>query len=159
MSVWEIDLEGLDLLNANQRLHFHPKAKRTKALRDEACDAARDQGIPPLPRAVVLGYVHPDSNRRYDPPNYYPSFKAAVDGLVDAGVLADDDHTRLSGPHMYPAPKTGRRGVFRLRLVVAADAWRCLCGHDGAEHIGAGGRCVRPGCGCLYHRPAGGAVA
>ncbi|GAA2457182.1 hypothetical protein GCM10010405_46540 [Streptomyces macrosporus] len=70
---------------------------------------------PVMQRAYILGILHPGSRRRIDPANFYPSFKAAVDGLVDAGVLEDDDHTRVVGPDMRlgPIAKGGR-----LTLVV-----------------------------------------
>ncbi|MBB6172253.1 crossover junction endodeoxyribonuclease RusA [Nocardiopsis mwathae] len=152
MSVWEIELPaGLPLLNSNQRLHHHPRARATRRLRHEAMIASLAARVPYLGEAFVLGYVHPAANRRFDSANFYPSFKAAVDGaLVDAGVVPDDDHLHVSGPHMYPAHKIPGG---QLRLIVMASR-RCRCGHDETEHIGEDGRCVRPGCGCLYHRPA-----
>jgi crossover junction endodeoxyribonuclease RusA len=102
---------GLPLLNANHRLHHHQKAKHTRAIRDAAhqavteCPSLMDalaaaKPGPLFQRAHVLGIVHPGSNRRADPANLYPSFKAAVDGLVDAGLVEDDDHTRVVGPDM-----------------------------------------------------------
>jgi hypothetical protein len=102
---------GLDLLNANQRLHHAPRGRLTAALRAAAHEAVTED--PALMRALadakpgplfhrvhVLGILHPPKNDRRDPANWYPSFKAAVDGLVDAGLLEDDDHTRLVGPDM-----------------------------------------------------------
>lgn len=102
---------GLKLLNSNHRLHYRQKAERTAALRAAAmeavaeCPALMDALAAAKPgvlfqRAHILGVVHPGSNRRADPANLYPSFKAAVDGLVDAGVIEDDDHTRVVGPDM-----------------------------------------------------------
>jgi hypothetical protein len=37
---------------------------------------------------------------RYDPNNLWPTVKAVVDGFVDAGLLADDDHLHVIGPDM-----------------------------------------------------------
>jgi hypothetical protein len=102
---------GLYLLNANQRLHHRPKAEHTKAIRDAAFEAVSEcpslmdalaaaKPGPLFQRAHILGVVHPRSHRRADPANLYPSFKAAVDGLVDAGLFEDDDHTRVVGPDM-----------------------------------------------------------
>ncbi|PWI08353.1 hypothetical protein DIZ27_23225 [Streptomyces sp. NWU339] len=102
---------GLFLLNANQRLHHRRKAEYTKAIRDAAMEAVSEcptlmdalaaaKPGPLFQRAHILGIVHPGSNRRADPANLYPSFKAAVDGLVDAGLFDDDDHTRVVGPDM-----------------------------------------------------------
>lgn len=102
---------GLKLLNSNQRMHHHDRRRFTKALRDAAhetvteCPSLMDalaaaKPGPLFQRAHILGVVHPGSNRRADPANLYPSFKAAVDGLVDAGLFEDDDHTRVLGPDM-----------------------------------------------------------
>jgi hypothetical protein len=102
---------GLPLLNANQKIHHRVRAEYVRTLRGAAmagCSEdphmraalvqAGDQ--PLLHHAYILGIFHPASRRRADPANWYPSFKAAIDGLVDAGVLEDDDHTRLVGPDM-----------------------------------------------------------
>ncbi|MGW4028208.1 hypothetical protein ACWEFL_02630 [Streptomyces sp. NPDC004838] len=112
---------GLRLLNANQRVHHRVRAEITSSIRNAAMNACSEtpdmraalvlSGDQPLmQRAYVLGVLHPPSRRRADPANWYPSFKAAVDGIVDAGVLDDDDHTRLVGPDMRigPVAKGGR---------------------------------------------------
>jgi Holliday junction resolvase RusA-like endonuclease len=56
--------------------------------------------IPTLARAHIVGEFRPPDRRRRDVANLYPSFKAAIDGLVDAAVLVDDDDTHLVGPDM-----------------------------------------------------------
>ena len=102
---------SLTLLNANQRLHHRPKGERTAEIRAKAMEAVSENPAlmaalaaakpgPLFERAHILGILHPDRNNRCDPANWYPSFKAAVDGLVDAGLLEDDDHTRVVGPDM-----------------------------------------------------------
>jgi hypothetical protein len=106
---------GLKLLNANQTLHHRRKAEYVRALRSASMVACSEDPImraalvlagdqPLLQHAYILGVIHPGSRRRIDPANFYPSFKAAVDGLVDAGVLEDDDHTRVVGPDMRIGP-------------------------------------------------------
>lgn len=107
---------GLKLLNSNQRLHHRPKGERTAELRAAAVEAVSDNPAlmaalaaakpgPLFQRAHILGILHPATNGRCDPANWYPSFKAAVDGIVDAGLLDDDDHTRVVGPDMRLGPK------------------------------------------------------
>lgn len=152
---WTITLDALEWLSSNQRLHRMPQARRTKDIREAARQAAWDARIPGLPAAMVLGYYHPTANRRFDPANWYPSFKAAVDGaLVDAQVVPDDDHMHVSGPHMFPghkvarAPKGTPQGALTL---VITRLVRCRCGHDRMEHL-ADTRCVRPACGCTTYR-------
>ncbi|MFF1282192.1 hypothetical protein [Streptomyces sp. NPDC058299] len=103
---------GLDLLNSNQRMHEKARARLTKKIRQAAADAVGE--CPSLvdalaaarpgvlfQRAHILGVLNPSTyGRRRDPANWYPSFKAATDGLVDAGLFEDDDHTRVLGPDM-----------------------------------------------------------
>src|SRR5690606_40365077 len=85
--VWEVPLpSGLELINSNQRLHHHQRARLTRGIREEALIASLAARVPVLGEVFVIGYVHPRSRRKFDPANLYPSFKAAVDGaLVDTG--------------------------------------------------------------------------
>ncbi|MGA5764507.1 hypothetical protein [Nonomuraea bangladeshensis] len=98
---WTLTLPaGLELLNTNQRPHWRVRAERTKKLREAAAWEARKAAVPRLGRAHILGEFRPPNRRRRDVANLYPSFKACVDGLVDALVLPDDDDTHLLGPDM-----------------------------------------------------------
>ena len=160
---WVVELPpGLPMMNANHRPHKMALARDTAKVRTAAQYAALRSGMPRLERAWVVAYIHPPANyARWDPANYYPMVKAALDGVVDAGLLVDDSHEFVSGPDMRPAPKVPKLG--QLRLVFAAP-WRCRCGHDVIEHLGfeALDRCCRPGCGCSVYRepgPVGGVSA
>lgn len=106
---------GMTLINANSRIHNKQRAQHTAALRDAATltcrtDKAMNQAInaarpePVFEHAWIFGVLHPASNRRVDPANWYGSFKAAVDGIVRAGVLADDDDRHVIGPDMRRGP-------------------------------------------------------
>lgn len=110
----------LRLLNSNQRLHHHTRADLTKVLRRAAWAAAR--GVPHLEGAHIIGVLHPEDRQRRDPANWYPSFKACVDGLVDQGVLDDDDHTRVIGPDMRLGHLvSGSRLVLHIRELTATE--------------------------------------
>lgn len=113
---WTVELpSGMELLNANQRLHWRVRSARTKLLRGEAAWQARKAGIPKLARAHIVGEYRPPDRRRRDVANLYPSFKAAIDGLVDAAVLEDDDDTHLVGPDMRLGPvEPGGRLVLHI---------------------------------------------
>lgn len=106
---WRLEMPaGQELLNANDRMHWSKRNRITKQLRSDANLMARYLKIPRLERARITSLYEPPDTRRRDAGNWYPTFKAQIDGLVDAGVLDDDDHARLDGPHMYisdPFPK------------------------------------------------------
>lgn len=117
---------GLPLLSANGREHWRPKASATRTIRDAAHLAVKGspglrramlaaRGEPVMERAHVLAVLHPADLRRRDPANIYPAVKAAIDGIVDAGVLIDDDSTRVVGPDMRLGP-TVRGGQLALWL-------------------------------------------
>jgi crossover junction endodeoxyribonuclease RusA len=114
----------MPLINANGRLHLHERARMVKAIRDTARILARHRKIPPMQRAHILYVVHPDTaKRRRDPGNWAPSAKAAVDGLVDAGVLPDDNSTRLLGPDpRLGHPIAGSRLVLHITDLSAMPA-------------------------------------
>jgi crossover junction endodeoxyribonuclease RusA len=128
---------GMDLLNANQRLHHAPKAKLTAKIRAAAMEAVTEnddlmQALaaakpgPLFERAHILGILRPSTYGRRDAANWYPSFKAAVDGLVDAGLLADDDHEHVVGPDMRLGPKAkgGQLVLVVSRLAPGEDPLR-----------------------------------
>src|SRR6185437_12739208 len=95
----------------------------TKDLRETAGWAARVAKVPPLQRAHVRAEYQPPDNRRRDPANFYPSFKACIDGLVDVKVLPDDDAAHLDGPDMRLGelfPPHGRLVLVITELVTEA---------------------------------------
>lgn len=99
-TTWRIALPvGTPLINANDRMHPVKQSPYIKAIRNTAWALARQAKLPKLQRAYIVYVIHPDTKtRRRDPGNWSPSAKAAVDGLVDAGLLPDDNHTHLLGP-------------------------------------------------------------
>lgn len=120
----------LSLLNSNQRLNKHERSELTRIIRAAASAAVEEcpslldvrDAVRPAPvfqRAHILGVLHPHTRGRRDPANWYPSFKAATDGLVDAGLFADDDHTRVLGPDMRLGAQRDRDQIV---LVVRALA-------------------------------------
>lgn len=88
-------------INSNHRIHYHKRAGTTRVLRQRAHTLAEANNAPALlPRVEVNAYIIRPNNRRYDPGNLYPTAKAIVDGLVDAGLVEDDDWRHLEGPFM-----------------------------------------------------------
>lgn len=97
---YRIHLDAGTYLNSNDRKHFHAKAPITAGWRATAATAATQAEIPQLDRAhIVVTFTFKDKRRR-DVGNLYPTAKAIVDGIVDAGVLVDDDDAHLLGPDL-----------------------------------------------------------
>jgi Holliday junction resolvase RusA-like endonuclease len=86
-------------INANDRLHYRTKATRTKAWRTVANDTALTGDFTTAcDRAhITVSYRFPN-NRRREVSNLQPTSKAIVDGLVDAGLIPDDDDLHVVGP-------------------------------------------------------------
>jgi crossover junction endodeoxyribonuclease RusA len=85
-------------LRDNQRLHWADKARKTRQLRSYARLLANSHKVPPLDRARIVLHWQPAVRRTRDQFSIAPTLKPLVDGLVDAGVLCDDDseHADLS---------------------------------------------------------------
>lgn len=83
---------GTELLSANGREHWSKRGKVTASLRQQACEIARLKRIPELEQVRIRVLYYPGDRRRRDPGNLYPSAKAAIDGLVDAKVIKDDNY-------------------------------------------------------------------
>lgn len=95
MDALNFTLNPAQVLNSNQRLNHYERAGRTKTLRllgrVQTLAAIRDRNLVPYDRPVGIRVaIVPPSNRRFDPPNLWPTVKALIDGMVDAGLLWDD---------------------------------------------------------------------
>jgi len=86
------------VLTSNQRLHWAPRSQRTKYIRSLARFETRSRfrGMH-LPAASCEVWVTWPDKRRRDTPNTYPTIKACIDGIVDAGLLSDDADEYLKG--------------------------------------------------------------
>ena len=95
------------LINSNQREHWAPRAAKTREMRETARIKAR--GLAPIdgPAELTVTFAFPDRRRR-DLDNY--SIKAAIDGAVDAHVIADDRSTVLRNVTRIPAQECSPKG-------------------------------------------------
>ena len=98
---------SLPVMNSNHRPHWTVKAGQTKAWRDMAYWTALNVLAPYSPdeQVHITATFHRPTARKYDPANWYPTVKAVIDGLVDAGILVDDDHAHVLGPDMRAGEK------------------------------------------------------
>ena len=98
---WTVELPAyMPVINANRRMHHFRRAELTRNIRSTAFVCAKHLKVPALQRAHIVCEFRPPDHRRRDVHNLYPTAKAAVDGLVDAGVLPDDSDRYLIGPDM-----------------------------------------------------------
>lgn len=117
-TVWRVAMPaGMPLLSTNQRHnHWSERQRTTKALRRTAYVNAAAAHIPQLQRARIVAVYHPHDRRRRDVHNLLPAAKACVDGLVDAGVLPDDNDQHLIGPDMRPGLRKVKHGQLVLHV-------------------------------------------
>jgi Holliday junction resolvase RusA-like endonuclease len=105
-------------MNANDRPNRWRKADATKVWRDLAHMIALKADAPELHGLVrIVATVHIADKRRREVSNYFPTFKACIDGFVDAGVLADDSDAHVVGPDPRRGYDKVPRIVFTLEEV------------------------------------------
>jgi crossover junction endodeoxyribonuclease RusA len=102
-------------LSANQRLHWRQKAERTGNVRTKVRLLAKQARIPAAARLTVQLHYLPGDGRRRDAPNLVATSKPAIDGLVDAGLVPDDNDRYVIEimPKIHPG-----HGKRRLWLTV-----------------------------------------
>ncbi|GLY32004.1 hypothetical protein [Kineosporia sp. NBRC 101731] len=105
-------------INANDRTHWRVRHRKTKHWRGVAklmASSARNRGGLPLMEraAITVWFTFPTLHRR-DVANLYPTAKALLDGVVDAGVLPDDNDKHVLGPDCRREPG---KGPLSMRMV------------------------------------------
>lgn len=114
-TVYVVDLPGLPPLSLNDREHRMAHAKRVSEWREQAGFCAMAAGVPRVERAHIVLVAHPPNSSRRDVDNLAPTWKAAVDGCRDAGILVDDDATRVSMGIVIGEPND-RAWAWTLRI-------------------------------------------
>ena len=95
-------------LSSNQRLHRHAAAARVRWLRDYGAGMAR-RTCYAYRKVTVVAEIRYPTNRRADPPNAWPTVKPLIDGLVQGGLIPDDDDAHLPLLAFKRGTKTGTR--------------------------------------------------
>ena len=109
-------------MNANDRPNRWAKAKATALWREAArieairFNAAWSAGML-IPLVRITATVHIADKRRREVSNLFPTFKACIDGFVDAGILADDSDAHVVGPDPRRAYDGPPRITFTLEEV------------------------------------------
>lgn len=99
-----------DLLTSNQaRVHWATRARRVKNIRTAAHMVCQRFAFEPLPPVTCEVEVTWPDRRRRDTHNLQPSVKAAIDGIVDAGLLKDDSDEHLKALTFTASQDTHRK--------------------------------------------------
>ena len=101
-------------LHANQRMGHHEKARVTAQVRRDCGWTVRAQRLGRHEHVTVGLEWRPTTNRRRDGgENLAPLLKAAVDSIVDAGVVPDDvpEHVTRTMPALLPVGE-GEPGMW-----------------------------------------------
>ncbi|MBF7094270.1 hypothetical protein IYQ92_03185 [Streptococcus sp. HF-1907] len=108
------------VINSNDRFHPQIKAKMTKRVRKFAYwhtmatkDKERAAFSPSNPCEVTVTVFSP-TRSRLDPPNLYPTVKALIDGMTDAGIWTDDNHKVIKMMSFVYGGLSNEKGHYRL---------------------------------------------
>lgn len=101
-------------LSANQRMHWSVRGRVTREVRSTAAWIARHTKLPAADRLTITLHYRPSTKRRRDAHNLYPLVKALVDGLVDAGIVPDDntEHVSTPEPVIHPPTESGTPSMW-----------------------------------------------
>jgi hypothetical protein len=84
----------MPLLSLNDRLGWRERYERGQVIKTAACVVARQAKVPRLERARIAVVYQPPDRRHRDADNPSAAAKAAIDGIVLAGCLPDDECPR-----------------------------------------------------------------
>lgn len=82
-------------LNAERRMHYMTRAALVREWREAFMMLARVNQVIVFKKAVVIVQPYHSKGPRQDVDACHPAAKAAIDGLVDAGVLISDGPEHL----------------------------------------------------------------
>lgn len=110
MTTYRIDLPyRRPPLSLNDRHNRWVKAKLVAEIRKDVWLLAKYHKIPAVEKITVQLHYAPGRRGRHDPMNLTATSKPAIDGLVDARVVPDDDseHVHELPPEIHFPPEPG----------------------------------------------------
>jgi hypothetical protein len=123
-TVFEFTVDApCEFLNANRDTgHWTGKAPKIRQWRRAGRLAAADAGLPVgLGRVQVDCFVVKPIANRYDPANWAPTAKAVLDGLVDYGMVEDDNRHFVAGPFMHEGGKGDDALIVRVTVLAPSQ--------------------------------------
>lgn len=110
-----------EMLNANDRMNWARKAEITAYLRQIGrLNVPKGKYVTHTknrPCGLVVTIYAP-TKRRMDPPNFYPTVKALVDGMTDAGLWTDDSHEVIKFMTFEYGGLSGLKDKYRVEIEV-----------------------------------------
>jgi hypothetical protein len=122
--VFEFEIPApCEFLNANRDSggHWASKAKKIRAWRRAGRIAATYAQLPvDLGRVQVDCYVVKPIQNNYDPANWANTAKACLDGMVDYGMVTDDNRHYVTGPFMHEGGRGDDALVVRVTVLASS---------------------------------------
>ena len=116
---WTLTIPGeLWTVNAERNRHWAWRSTRAKQWRSDTCWLAKAAHVPALTRARIDVQVEQAKGRLADVEAHSPAVKAAIDGIIDAGVLPDDSGEYLASV-VFHAPTRSPDKIGRLILTIS----------------------------------------
>lgn len=110
-----------EMLNANDRMSWARKAKITAYLRQigrlNVFKGKYTTYTKKRPCGLLVTIYAP-TKRRMDPPNFYPTVKALIDGMTDAGIWTDDNHEVIKFMTFEYGGLSGLKDKYRIEIEV-----------------------------------------
>lgn len=106
------------VLNSNDRLGWQAKMRRTKTIRELARRTTRSAGLIVTTPVELICRVQYARAGRHDAHNLQPTAKALIDGMVDAGLLEDDDDLHVHEVAFRSAIGRGAAGHTTIHIEI-----------------------------------------
>lgn len=65
--------------------------------------------------------MYSPTRSRLDPPNLYPTIKAIIDGMTDAGIWVDDNYKVIRSMSFRYGGLSGKKGYYKFVLTIESD--------------------------------------
>jgi len=122
MSELIVAVDQSQWMSSNDREHRQVVRRKTAEVREMAGWVAKAARLPRFEAVHVCAFIQYPTARKADPPNAWPTVKAILDGLTDAGVWDDDDSTHVVATEFRRDPAKSPAGTYRVRLVLTDQA-------------------------------------
>lgn len=112
--------QGNEMISENDNMYHRVKADIVQHLRHTAHKNAKSLDNPfceERPCTVNI-VIHPPTARKMDPPNWNPTVKPIIDGLVDAGVLVDDNYNVIKRYSFEMGELSNEKGAYRIEITI-----------------------------------------